>query len=281
VSANATSAHVGTNELRDLPQTLAEAAARVDRSFGRLYPLWVRGLQHLHRVEGLAAGAVEKVAHALFVERLEPPARIESAREGRGVADVEAGQAGHGHRPGVAAQHARERGAERDGPERRAAGRGRGRQPPCQPPVRRTLHARSARLHVVLRVEVRARRVRRPAGVHDGQPAFVPQRFQAAERRVQPEEAVEIERAPAARGAGNRNAAARRVVVGIAVRDDHAETVHGPALEDHHQYLRPPGTRLRQCAADHEPGHRPHRHERQRALFHERPACAGTHRYLL
>jgi hypothetical protein len=61
---------------------------------------------------------VEQIANALLVQRLEAAPGVEpAARQRRRLADVELGKAGHGHRPGVAAQHARQRGAERHGPE--------------------------------------------------------------------------------------------------------------------------------------------------------------------
>ena len=54
-------------------------------------------------------------------------------------------------------------------------------------------------LHVVLRVEVRARAVGRAGGVDDGELLRVPQRLERREPRVQAEEAVEIDRAVGAR----------------------------------------------------------------------------------
>ena len=64
---------------------------------------------------------------------------------------------------------------------------------PVQPAVGRALHARRRRFHVVLRVEVRPRAVRRSAGVDDGQLAAVPERLQRLQPRVEAEEAVEID----------------------------------------------------------------------------------------
>ena len=63
-----------------------------------------------------------------------------------------------------------------------------------------------ADLHVVLRVEVRARAVGRAARVHDGQRAVVPERLQRRHARMQAEEAVEIDAAPSlAAGSGDRD----------------------------------------------------------------------------
>src|SRR4030095_11042030 len=108
-----------------------------------------------------------------------------------------------------------------------------------QPAVGRALDPRCAALHVVLRVEVRARRVGRAARVNDGQRAALRERYERRERRVQREEAVEVEGALAL-------AVLRRLepdrgphggVAGIAVGHYHAEPVHGAALEDRDQYL--------------------------------------------
>ena len=116
-----------------------------------------------------------------------------------------------------------------------------------QPAVGRALHARRAALHVVLRVEVRARRIVRSAGVDDGQRALLPQRQERRQARVQAEEAVEIERRAIASAArlGDRDRRPRRVVVALAERDDDVEAVGGAALEDRDQHLAPAGARGR------------------------------------
>ena len=63
-----------------------------------------------------------------------------------------------------------------------------------EPPVARALVVGRAALHVVLRVEVRARVARAADRVHRRENAVVPERLERRERRVQPEEAVEIDR---------------------------------------------------------------------------------------
>ena len=75
-----------------------------------------------------------------------------------------------------------------------------------QPAVLRALHAGRGRLHVVLRVEVRARAVGRAARVHDGELLRVAERLERRQPRMQAEEAVEIDRAAsgAIRAAGSR-----------------------------------------------------------------------------
>ena len=62
-----------------------------------------------------------------------------------------------------------------------------------EPAVRCALHARRRGLHVILRVEVRARGVRRSARVHDRQRVLIPKRLERRETRIEPEETVEID----------------------------------------------------------------------------------------
>ena len=61
------------------------------------------------------------------------------------------------------------------------------------PAILRGLAAGRAGLHVVLRVEVRARRVGRTDGIDDREMLLVEQRLERRERRMQAEEAVEID----------------------------------------------------------------------------------------
>src|SRR5215471_10353502 len=65
-------ADVGLDELGDLLQAVPEPAARILRAVLRREALRIGRPEHLHRVECLAAGAVQDVAHTLLVERLEP-----------------------------------------------------------------------------------------------------------------------------------------------------------------------------------------------------------------
>ena len=118
-----------------------------------------------------------------------------------------------------------------------------------EPAVVRALHARRRRLHVVLRVEVRARRVGRAAGVDDRELPRVEERLERRQPRMQAEEAVEIDRRARSRpGRADRDARARLVVVALAERHDHVQSVDGAALEDRDQH--PPARlrRRRRCA---------------------------------
>src|SRR5215831_3263573 len=168
--------NVGLDELGDLPQAVAEPTPRILRAVVGREALGIGGLEQLHRVEGLAARAVEDVVHALLVERLEATPRIDPAR-GRSphlLFHVEVRHRPHGHRADISPE----------GPWKlrshgyRAKGRGavdrRGLEPAREPALRRGLHAGRA------------------AGVDDGEASIVPERLERTHGGMQPEEAVEV-----------------------------------------------------------------------------------------
>ena len=110
------------------------------------------------------------------------------------------------------------------------------RQRPIQPAVVGRLAARRARFHIILRVEMRARRVGRAHGVHDRQLSRVVNRLQRPKRRVQAEQAVEIDgRIGRAVRARNRDGGPQIVIALLAVRDHDVQSVHRAALEDRDQ----------------------------------------------
>src|SRR6266851_812790 len=126
-----------------------------------------------------------------------------------------------------------------------------------------------------------------PASPRASQPSAVlltpgvPDRPERRERRVQAEEAVQVEgRIGHARGrAGDRDVAARGIVVGVAVRDDHAEAVHRAPLEDGDQDLRPGRAPLREGRAHEESGRPAQREQGERPALHERSPRAARHGY--
>ena len=79
------------------------------------------------------------------------------------------------------------------------------REIPVEPSVTRALVIWRGAFHIVLRVEVRARVARTADGVHRSEDAVVPKRLEGRERRVQPEESVEVERRLRGAGHGPRN----------------------------------------------------------------------------
>src|SRR5205085_7857042 len=66
-----------------------------------------------------------------------------------------------------------------------------------QPPVFSFFQTRRARFYEVLRVEVRARGMRRAHGMNNRKMSLVPNRLQGSHGRMQSEEAVEIKHAGA------------------------------------------------------------------------------------
>src|SRR6266567_2183102 len=67
--------------------------------------------------------------------------------------------------------------------------------------------------------------------MHNRQMPLVVQRLESGQRRMQPEESVEIHHLLL----GNRNAWSHRVVILLAVRHHNVESIGRAALEDHHQ----------------------------------------------
>jgi hypothetical protein len=95
------------------------------------------------------------------------------------------------------------------------------------PAVRGGLHARRARLHVILRIEMTAGCVGRPDGVNRGEASGVPERLERRELRMQPEMPVEVHEALTRDG----DAGPLLIVLRLAVGDDHAEPVDRAALK--------------------------------------------------
>ena len=104
--------HVGLDELGDLLEAVAEPATRILRAVRGREALGIGRLEHLHGVEGFPTRAVQDVAHALLVERLESAPRVDPAALASHVLlHVEVRHRAHGHRAHVSAKTARELGA--------------------------------------------------------------------------------------------------------------------------------------------------------------------------
>ncbi len=106
-------------------------------------------------------------------------------------------------------------------------------QAAVQPAVLGRLDPRRPRFHEILRVEVRARRVRRSRGVHNGKMLLPPQRFERSHRRMQSEETVKIEHG----FPGNVDGRPHRIVRSLAVRHNNVQPVRRAALKDDDQSL--------------------------------------------
>src|SRR5690349_23790028 len=100
-----------------------------------------------------------------------------------------------------------------------------------EPSVRSRLHARRPGFHVVLGIEMAARRIRRADGVDDGEALRIPEWLECCQARVQAEMSVEVHDVTGRHG----DARPLTVVERIAVRYDHVEAVHGAALKKTNQ----------------------------------------------
>ena len=266
-------ADVRFGQLRDLPERLAERAAWIVGAVLGLVLRRIGHLEHLDRVERLTARAVQ---HAIgrggvlrFERRADHVARLAGAdAELADLVDRECGRR--------ARQHARQLRRQRDGAERRRRLDAARLQVPVQPAVLRALHARRARLHVVLRVEVRPGRVGRPAGVDDCQIAPIPERLERLQARVEAEETIEIERGVLS-GARllNRDAGPGLVVLGFAERHDDVQAVGSAALEDRDELLGARRASLRERRAREERRREADAHEGEGAVLEE--DSAGNH----
>ena len=94
-------AHIGFDQLRDLPHAVAEASARIARAVCRLIGRFLNRLQQRDGFERLAPGAVEHLIARARVHRLQHLRR-------RGIAHVEVVQILHRDRVLRAAQRARQ-----------------------------------------------------------------------------------------------------------------------------------------------------------------------------
>ena len=136
-----------------------------------------------------------------------------------------------------------------------------GLQIPVEPPIGSAFHPGRRALHVVLGVEVRPCRVGRSAGVNHGQLTAIPEPLERRQTRVEPEEAVEIDRAILRGGRADGNRRPRASVLVIAERDHEAEGVYSAPLEDRDESFRP----RRAC--------RPHRAPQKRGCKPEADEC--------
>src|SRR5688572_7669298 len=86
--------------------------------------------------------------------------------------------------------------------------------------------------------------------MHDGKLPAIPDRLERRQPRMESEEPVQVERAllPAV-WPPDRNRRPRAVVVGFAMRHDHAETVHRAPLKDRDELLRAPSGARRKRGA--------------------------------
>jgi Protein of unknown function (DUF1800) len=136
-----------------------------------------------------------------------------------------------------------------------------------QPSVFGRLDARRARLHIILRIEVRARHIRRARCMHNREMLPVPQRLQTRHRRMQSEKSIQIDNLLLR----NSNRRPHLEIRRLGVWDDNIQPICRPALKDHHQLL-PAHTgcgRLRHHRARQEARYRRRPHQSQRSVLQE------------
>ena len=219
------------DELRDLLQRLTERCLRIDGSVSRTIARRVRRLQRSHRIECFAPSTVQHSVRRRGVLRLE---RLVHG----GPANAELRQLTHRDHRRMPLQDAWHLRCQRNGAEW-MLGLGLARQQiAIQPAVLGALHTGRGGLHVILRVEVRPRGIRRSTRMDDGEIAAAPERCKRCEARIEGEESIEVDgRLSTASGSCDGNTRPHAVVLGFAVGDDHAEPVDCSTLKDGNQPL--------------------------------------------
>src|SRR5207302_10462373 len=117
-----------------------------------------------------------------------------------------------------------------------------------QPAFFSRFQSRRARLHEVLRVKVRARRIGRAGGVHDRKLVLVKERLERSKARVQTEKSVQIDRRvtiqfgdckykprtpAAALGLRNSNRRTHAVIIRFAEWHNDVQTIGRATLKQH------------------------------------------------
>ena len=97
-----------------------------------------------------------------------------------------------------------------------------------EPSIFRGFDAGSAGFHEILRVEVRARSVRRSGSMHDREMFLLPERLKRREGRMQAEEPVEVDH----RLARNVDAGPHGVILRLGVRNNDIQAIGRTALKN-------------------------------------------------
>ncbi len=283
-------ADIGFDQLRDLLEVPAETALRVDGPVGGLVVGCTGLLEEFERVERFAGGAVQNGVDRRGVHAFKAVGGAGGASKGDGriPGEAEGVEVADGKGILVALEAARGGRGHRDGAERGLFGGvlGAAAEHAIEPAVGHAAVFIDARFHEVLGLEVGARGVGRAASLDRREMALLEQRQQRGERRVEPEVAVEIERAVRARrlrGLRDADVGAGLIIMGIAVGHDHGEAVDRAALEDADEdFVAGRGAEVgRESGLAEKTGspERPHSHDDtgERALFQKDPAIDVHH----
>ena len=162
-------ADVGLQQLR---QSAASSGPAGSSDSPRRFPAgicaWIGFAQQIDRFKCFRARAAQRVIHGLRVHRLKA-AFDHLADAGDCAMHLELLQIRQRNRRRAAAQHARQIRPHGHGAKRRSIFFGNSSNRAIQPAVFGRLHAGRAGLHEILRIEMRARRIGRTRGVHNGQ----------------------------------------------------------------------------------------------------------------
>ena len=258
-------AHIGFDQPRDLHQLLPELSIGIARAVGRGVAALLDRFQQLHRVERLAPGSIEDLVARALVHFFES----NGARRISHLKIVDAID-----------RHGIIRTAKRAGDLRPQADCAHGRfrfsgERPVEPAVAGGLHSRSARFHVILRVEMRAGGIGRACRVDDGQMAGVVYRFERLQRRMQAEEAVEIYGGiRRSVRLGQRQIRAQIVIGGFSVGNDYVQPIHGAALKNcDEDFLARAGSVFRVQRAREPSGRRADPHHRHGGTLEKYATC--------
>src|SRR5438874_6434023 len=163
---------IGFEQLRDLAQTVAKAAAGIICSRSGGVARWVCCLEHLYSLECFLAGTVKHAVNGLRIHRFK--CVTDRSCVGISSAHAEVVDVADGYGRELASKRARQRCAQSDGPERGMLLRVPGVHGAIQPSVFCGLQSRRSRFHEVLRVEMRTSFIGRASGMDNRKMSLVP-----------------------------------------------------------------------------------------------------------
>src|SRR5215472_5817305 len=142
-----------------------------------------------------------------------------------------------------------------------------------EPPVLCRLYTRRAGFHIILRIEMRARRIRRTRSMHNGEFVFLKQRRKGSKRAMQPKKSVQVNGRifSTASWFWNSDSGAQAVIVGLRKWHDDVESVSRPTLKQDDELL-VPRRRRRPNRSPQKRRHGAQPGQGDSALFHEKPA---------
>ena len=228
-------------------------------------------MQHGHGLEGFAARGPNQRVRGLGVHLLERLPRF-------GVEHLKAADRLQCDRRIAPGHGPRQRRTHRHRPYRRRPARFL-RKGAIHPAVARRFDPRRPGLHVVLRVEMRARGIGRTRGIDNRHELPIEQRLERSKGRMQPEEPVQIDRCvrDARSGPGDRDRRPQIVVRFLPMRHDDIQSVRRPALKNRDQDLLPRRRGIGGVQRPRQPKRsRAHAHHRQSGIAQKNPSLRSA-----